>query len=280
MILRLVRNKELGHKCTHMPLYGKIPDPPGSCWVTYERKALWQSSKLAGKNLAVTRRLQQAVEIDNKYEDAYLSMAGMYGELKDYNNSILNYEKAKTIDSIYFQDYNLPYSINLAGLGKFQEALTAVDTFLTISNLNETSVKAGEYRKRCYTFAISYEKNKKDSDYKFEPKNLGDSINTAVSEYYPTITIDGKKLIFTRRVNNLNEDFYESNRTGDHWSIAKALTGSINTNMNEGAQNISQDGRGSSSRAAIFPMVSEVATYIFLISQMMDEALQKIWEKL
>src|SRR5215475_8480615 len=80
--------------------------------------------------------LQQAISIDSKYEDAYLSIAGMYGELKDYQNSITNYEKAKAIDSIYFQDYNLPYSINLAGAGKFQEALTAVDTFLTVTNLN------------------------------------------------------------------------------------------------------------------------------------------------
>src|SRR5579871_5327845 len=98
--------------------------------------------------------LQQAITIDNRYEDAYLSIAGMYGELKDYQNSITNYEKAKSIDSIYFLDYNLPYSINLAGVGKFQDALNAVDTFLTVPNLNETSVKAGEYRKRCYEFAI------------------------------------------------------------------------------------------------------------------------------
>ena len=39
------------------------------------------------------------------------------------------------------------------------------------------------------------------ADYKFEPHNLGDSINTAVSEYFPTISLDGKHLVFTRRVN-------------------------------------------------------------------------------
>ena len=57
--------------------------------------------------------LQQAVQVDPRFEGAYLSMAGMYGELKDYQGAIDNYEKARAIDSTYFMDYNLPYSINL-----------------------------------------------------------------------------------------------------------------------------------------------------------------------
>ena len=55
--------------------------------------------------------LQQAIRIDGNYADAYLSLGGMYGELKNYDSALLHYEKARSIDSIYFQDYNLPYSI-------------------------------------------------------------------------------------------------------------------------------------------------------------------------
>jgi len=187
--------------------------------------------------------MQQAVGIDKSFEEAFLSMAGMYGELKDYQHAIENYEKAKAIDSNFFKDYNLPYSINLAGKGDFQKALDAVGVFLTVSDLNETSRKAGEYRQRCYRFALDYAASHASADYKFEPHNLGDSINTNVSEYYPTITIDGGKLIFTRRVNNFNEDFYESDRANGVWSRSISLPGNINTNQNEGAQNVSQDGQ-------------------------------------
>ncbi|MDP4149593.1 MAG: OmpA family protein [Bacteroidota bacterium] len=187
--------------------------------------------------------LRQAIAIDSNFEDAYLSLAGMYGQLKNYPEAIRNYEKAKSIDSNYFLDFNLPYSIDLAGVGAFQKALQAVNLFLTISNLNETSRKAGDYRKACYTFALNYAATNPSRDYKFEPLNLGDSVNSEVSEYYPTVTIDGSKLIFTRRVNHLNEDFYESDRIGGHWEKARSLPGNINTNMNEGAQNISQDGQ-------------------------------------
>src|SRR6187551_118226 len=50
--------------------------------------------------------LRQAVRIDSSYEEAYLSIAGMYGSFKDYQAAVDNYEKAKAIDSNFFIDYN------------------------------------------------------------------------------------------------------------------------------------------------------------------------------
>jgi outer membrane protein OmpA-like peptidoglycan-associated protein len=187
--------------------------------------------------------LKEAVRIDKNFAEAYLSMAGMYGELKNYQDAIDNYELARAIDSSFFMDYYLPYSINLAGKGEFAKALGAVNSFLTISNLNETSRKAGEYRQKCYQFALDYEATHPRTGYKFEPQNMGDSINSIVSEYYPTITIDGNTFIYTRRVNDVNEDFYESDKVNGVWSKSRSLPGNINTNQNEGAQNISQDGQ-------------------------------------
>lgn len=187
--------------------------------------------------------LKEAVKIDGQFVEAYLSMAGMYGELKNYAAAIENYEKARSIDSIYFTDFSLSYSINLAGLGQFQKALDAINRFKTIPNLNESALKAANYRSRTYQFALDYGDKKDAIKYKFKPQNLGDSINSAVSEYYPTITLDGNTLIFTRRVNGFNEDFYESHRLANSWSESKALVGNINSNYNEGALNISQDGQ-------------------------------------
>src|SRR5450631_1448405 len=55
------------------------------------------------------KTLQLAIQIDNKYEEAYLSLAGMFGQLKNYPAATDNFEKARDIDSIFFQDYNLSY---------------------------------------------------------------------------------------------------------------------------------------------------------------------------
>jgi outer membrane protein OmpA-like peptidoglycan-associated protein len=186
--------------------------------------------------------LEEAVKIDKQYMDAWLSIAGMNGQLKNYGEAVRNYEIAMAIDTDYFRDYNLPYAIDLAGTGAFEKALDAVKVFLSATNLNETSIKAGNYRKRCFEFAVNYKKDNPGS-YLFEPKNLGDSVNTAASEYWPTITIDGKKLIFTRLIDHINEDFYETGRTDTAWTLAKPLKGFVNTNANEAAQTISQDGR-------------------------------------
>jgi outer membrane protein OmpA-like peptidoglycan-associated protein len=187
--------------------------------------------------------LKQAVAIDSKFEDAWLSIAGMYTELKNYQAAVDNYRIARSIDSIYFKDYSLTYSINLAGLGKFEEALAAVNDFKTVPGLHESSIRSAAFRTKTYQFAIDYAAKKNHSDYKFEPLNMGDSVNTPVSEYFPTISLDGKHLVFTRRVNGINEDFYESDRTANGWTMAKPLAGNINSSSNEGALNISQDGQ-------------------------------------
>jgi outer membrane protein OmpA-like peptidoglycan-associated protein len=187
--------------------------------------------------------LQGAVSKEPRFLDAWLSIGGLHGELKQYQQAIDAYEKAKAIDSSYFRDYNLPYSINLAGKGDFTKAIAAINDFLSIPNLNDKSRMVGEYRKKSYQFAINYAKQKPLGTYRFEPTNLGDSINSTNSEYYPSITIDGKELVFTRRVNGINEDFYGASKNGTGWHAAHPLSGSINTQSNEGAQNISQDGQ-------------------------------------
>ncbi len=194
-------------------------------------------------NTEAIQAWQQALAIDNKFADAYLSLAGMYGQLKNYPLAIANFEKARAIDSNYFMDFNLSYSIDLAGMGNFEAAMQAVTAFLSIPILNERSRKAGEYRRGCYRFALDYPFTRRKAGYTFEPHNLGDSINTRDAEYYPTISLDGHTLIFTRRVNDNNEDFYQSTLKNGQWSKAISLPGNINTNENEAAQSISLDGQ-------------------------------------
>jgi outer membrane protein OmpA-like peptidoglycan-associated protein/Tol biopolymer transport system component len=186
--------------------------------------------------------LKQATTIDSRYVDAYLSIAGMYGEMKKYDSAVRYYDIASKIDSDYCRDYQLPYSINLAGLGRFNEALQSIGDFLTIQNLNDRSKKAGEYRRKCYQFAVDQAKDQAENQTTFAPRNMGDAINTAALEYFPALTIDGQSFIFTRREKG-NEDFYGSQLQGQEWLPATLLQGNINSNLNEGAQNISQDGK-------------------------------------
>jgi tetratricopeptide (TPR) repeat protein len=157
--------------------------------------------------------LLQAIETDKNYVEAYLALASIYGKLKSYKSSIANYEKAMAIDSIYTLDYKLAYSIQLAGLGEFEKALDAVNELLTKKPpKNPTSLESAQKRKRSYEFAVEYAKNNSIINYVFAPQNVGGNINTAESEYFPSLTIDGKELIFTRKLKGSNEDFFIAGR--------------------------------------------------------------------
>ncbi|MDQ3682652.1 MAG: OmpA family protein [Bacteroidota bacterium] len=185
--------------------------------------------------------LQEAIQRDAKYIDAYLSLAGVFGQMKDHTQSVNTYEKSFAIDSNYTSDYRLPYSINLAGLGQFDKALAVINALLARTALNPNTRKAAEYRKKTFQFAIDFAKTDVAKNYVFTPVNLGDGINSAESEYFPSLPIQGDAMIFTRRLNNSNEDFFLSEKNAA-WDKAQRLPGNINTPLNEGAQNISQDG--------------------------------------
>lgn len=186
--------------------------------------------------------LNKAIQTEPKYADAILSLASVYGEMKDYKSAVEQFEKGRALDTNYFRFFYLPYSINLAGLGRFDDALNAINKLLTIAELSDRSRKSGEYRKRCYEFGVQY-MGKHPSNYVFAPVNLGDSVNSEKSEYYPSITINDSMFVFTRRGAGFREDFFESNILGNKkYSKSTLIKGDINLEPSKGAINISQDG--------------------------------------
>lgn len=216
------------------------PDHVNAKAIAFYEKAMIQLSD--GMIKDAVPLLLKSVSLDTNYLDAYLSLAGVYGELKNYAASVEWYEKVKNKDSIYFKVYHLPYSINLAGLGRFEEALHAVNIFLSIPNISERSIKSAGYRKRCYEFAVDYKSKHKMSDYAFTPVNMGDSINSEKSEYYPTVTIDDSLLVFTKRGNGIREDFMQSSFHNGVFSKARLIEGDINNEPSKGAITVSSDG--------------------------------------
>src|SRR6476646_4849287 len=139
-------------------------------------KALQQAE---GNNFdAAIKLLKQSIEQDQTYIEAYLSLGGVFGQLKSYQESIQYYEKAFAIDSNYTSDFRLPYSINLAGLGQFDKALTTINNLLSRTDLSANTRKAAEYRKKSFQFAVDFAKAHVADNYVFNPVNLGDGVNT------------------------------------------------------------------------------------------------------
>ena len=181
--------------------------------------------------------LGDALKVYPEYVDAYLSRGGVFSSLKNYEAAVADFKKGFSMDSAYSSTFLLPYSIALAGNGQFEKALAKVNDFLKTPNLNQQSIKAGEYRKASYELALQNQ----TENYRYKLQNMGNAINGTHLEYFPSFTIDGSKIIFTRRINQ-DEDFFESEWKNGEWSVAKPVAGRINTQYNEGAQTLSQDG--------------------------------------
>ena len=187
--------------------------------------------------------LQSSIATDSNYVDAYLSLAGIFGELKNYNEATHYYEVARAKDANYFARYYLSYSINLAGMGRFEDALAAINLFLYLPNLDDVSIRSGFYRKKSYEFALDYKAKHPDKDYVFNPINLGDSVNSTRHEYLPTLSVDDSLLVFSRRNETGGEDFYRSKMMDPiHFTNAEKIPGDLNLETYKGAITVSEDG--------------------------------------
>ncbi|NJB87005.1 outer membrane protein OmpA-like peptidoglycan-associated protein [Lewinella marina] len=130
-----------------------------------------------------------------------------------------------------------------AQMGNYTEALDAYESYLAAlqrAGRSPDQLKAVEERVAEARVAAELAAN----PLAFTPEPLGPGVNTPDHlEYFPSLSVDGQRMIFTRRVNKQQEDFYQSNRLPDgSWDRATPLDG-VNTPLNEGAQTITADGR-------------------------------------
>ncbi len=198
------------------------------------RAGQWEN----GRNL-----LYLTLKQEPKFVEAWLSLMGAYGERKMYDSAVLSFQKGWQLDSVFADDWLLPYTINLAGLGRFKEANSWVDRYLKTIVPESRSGKAAAYRKKTYEFALDFAEKHKADGFQFNPLNLGDSINSNRSEYYPSFTIDDSLLVFTRRMQGMREDFYSSRLLPNgQYTSASAIAGRLNEQPSKGGINMAHDG--------------------------------------
>ncbi len=194
--------------------------------------------------------MNEAIEKDPNFLEAHL-FAGEFAEyLSEYDEAIKHYKRALEINPKH--SYSNSTNFYLANLqqatGDYANAIKNLDIFLGNQYAHEDLVaQAKEMRASC-VFAKEASENPID----FNPINIGPGINTEDPEYFPTITVDGKTILFTRRIEDgrvrgkfqEQEDFYVSNLGNNNiWGKAIAMPDNVNTVNNEGAPTLGADGR-------------------------------------
>ena len=121
--------------------------------------------------------------------------------------------------------------------GFYEKALYYAEKIIS-NNIEESnfSSKINRYIENC-EFAIKAIKNPID----FDAKNLGELVNSDMTEYVNTITVDAKKILFTRRMES------NQNREQEDIFVYDILSNTVspmpfNTLQNEGAITVSADG--------------------------------------
>lgn len=191
----------------------------------------------------VMEELKKALEKDPVFIEPHFLLAEIYTEAHKWQDAINEYTKALEINPTFDKkSYFLLANIEVS-IGKYSEAKRDYEIFLKNTNLNPDSRDLAEHQLDNCNFAIQAMKN----PVPFEPKNMGEAINSAFDEYFPAITADDQTFLYTRnnRTENtpLQEDFLVSKKTNGVWLPSTLLGNGINTPGNEGAPSISADGQ-------------------------------------
>src|SRR6218665_461626 len=173
--------------------------------------------------------LNKAIEKDPNFIEPHFLLAQIYTEGNKKQEAIDEYVKALQINPKFDKKtfYNLA---NLEiSVGKYTEAKKDYETYLKYPTLNPDAKELAERNLANCNFAIEAMKN----PVLFEPKNMGDAINSEFDEYFPAVTADEQTFLYTRNNRNektaLQEDFLIAKKKDGVWQKSTLIGNRINT---------------------------------------------------
>jgi outer membrane protein OmpA-like peptidoglycan-associated protein len=189
---------------------------------------------------------EKAISKDSGFIEAYMILGDVYAEQNNFENAVKYYDKAAHINPTFFpNNFYLLGTLQLK-LARYEDAKASFNDYLRIAKgAPADKIETVNHLIGNCDFSINAMKH----PVPFTPKNLGAGVNTAGGEYYPSLTVDQKQLIFTRRFKDdrLNgmeqEDFYISTKKDSVWQRAFNPGPPLNSLQNEGAPSVSADGK-------------------------------------
>ncbi|CAA6823316.1 MAG: Outer membrane lipoprotein omp16 precursor [uncultured Aureispira sp.] len=184
--------------------------------------------------------LNKLLKKDPTFVNAYIQL-GYISEVEG------NLEDAKGFFNKVLElapDYYPKAYMDLSRIGMKEETygdvVTHLTKFLTYDKLHPNLVNTAKRRLGNAEFRPKALAN----PVPFEPKNLGEQINSDDREYFPSITLDDE-LVYTVQIGQGQqgqEDLYRSQCTEGVWEKRQPIS-DVNTSENEAAQSISADGK-------------------------------------
>jgi len=180
--------------------------------------------------------LQYAVKVYPKYTQAKELLGEYFFILKKYDDAIAVLESTANEKDFTARSTYMLSEIYLKN-NNAEKAKFYAERYLAMPSKVPNATAKAELTVRNVEFATQAKKN----PVPFNPKNLGENINTSNQEYFPYLTPDGKILTFTRMQNN-QEDLYIAQKIDSGFAKAVSFGTNINTYENEGAETMNAEG--------------------------------------
>ena len=222
---------------------------------TKKKKAITQF-ELARKNYDVgnlkyaEEALNKAIKIDKKFIEAYLLKAQLYFEIGNYKKESEIYEEALAINPNFSPKVYYLLAVSCFNSEQYKKSVEAAQkgkslnpTSMQLSYLLDKVLEGAQFAEKLYENPVP-----------FNPINMGRNVNTKYDDYWPMLSVDGKKLYTTKNIpknpqlpysrRNSNEDFFVNIKINDStWAPSRNMGAPLNTKHNEGAPSISADGQ-------------------------------------
>jgi outer membrane protein OmpA-like peptidoglycan-associated protein len=197
----------------------------------------------AGLSALNKNDIQKAIQLftlaatkDSQYVDPTIALFQVYHDQKDFQKASQYFFQIKKIDSAAAVPFLVKQGIALASLGQYHAAYKLLEPYFSNNSLpTYLKDKATALYTVCQ-FAI-----RQNMAPEISIHNMGDSINSSASEYFPTVSIQDSLFLFMRRLNLSREDFYASNMGANGFSAAIPLSDTLNFAAKKGSMSLSTD---------------------------------------
>src|SRR6478735_8245779 len=169
---------------------------------TKDKKAIEMYSvadnfRVRGQYDQAVQLLQQALERDKNFEEAYFRLGLTYKSMRSFekSNDIFLKGLQVTRDPKRQKSFYFELGDNYLRIGNYQKSLDFLSGYLDAEMLNKPKMEQAQLWKRNAEFGLRNKKNETE----FKPVLLSDTVNRFAMQYFPVLTADEQELIFTRR---------------------------------------------------------------------------------
>jgi len=197
--------------------------------------------RVRGQFPQAIKLLQQAIEKDSQFEEAYYRLGAIYERVDRRLASAAFEQGLKLANSPVTQKaYRWAMGENYLRSGFYELAKSSLENYLAAEKTDKVKIDKALLWKSQAEFALAHA----NANAGYIVKPLSDTVNKFPMQYFPVVTADQQQLFFTRRLGTGadDEDIVVSQKNNGRWSSPVSISQNINSKSNEGSCSVSADG--------------------------------------